>query len=101
MRVGRDWCGSGDTGDFVKYRPSCSGQSGHNYYKWLRPGKHSYTSAYKDTDTFAIMAGCTMKVQWNKDGQEDAKVRNYAAIGYDRWFKVGNDYDIDIESYTC
>jgi len=99
VRVGRDWCGSGGNGAIRKYKAPCSGKPGHNYYKWLKPGKHSYTSAYHDTDTFRIDAGYEMHVQWNKDGQEHGPVKVYGKKKYVRWVKVSNNYDIDIEAY--
>lgn len=97
VRVGRDWCGNGTVS---VGGPSCGGSGTGNLYKWLRPGQHSRTSAFKDTDTFGIIGGCTMKVQWNVDGQEDAPVSTYRPERT-TWYRVFNSNDIDVEYYRC
>ncbi|GLW64484.1 hypothetical protein Arub01_27280 [Actinomadura rubrobrunea] len=103
MRVARDWCGSGGNGTVVT-EASRRGPLAcrTNAYKSLRPGQHSYTSAWHDTDAFGVSGGCRMAVQWNLDGQESGPIKYYAPPrGTNYWVKVSNIYDIDIESYTC
>lgn len=102
VRIGRDWCGPGGNGTVKKGTTACDGYSGDHPERWLKNGEHSGWDGYfNDTDTFGIIAGCTMKVQWNKDGSEGGDFKTYKAVNYNRWVKVGGDYDIDIESYKC
>ncbi|WP_433331812.1 hypothetical protein [Spirillospora sp. CA-294931] len=90
--VARDWCGSASSGKPCKGTPK----------QKLYPGEHSYTSAYKDTDAFAVGGGCVMKVQWNADGQENGPIKTINRKGKKtKYYKVTDIQDIDIESYKC
>lgn len=95
VRVGKNWCGD-DTSPHPG-GPTCGNDSPQQS---LKPGEHSYESAYKDTDTFKVKGGCTMKVQWNWDGEEDADISTHTPKKT-TWYKVSNHHDIDIESYKC
>ncbi|MGP3984418.1 hypothetical protein [Streptomyces sp. KR80] len=99
VRVARDWCGSGRNGA-ISNRSRGPQTCSRNKYKWLKPGQHSYTSAFKDTDSFRVGRGCKMKVQWNTDGQENGRFKTYRP-SRTIWVKVSDNYDIDIESYRC
>lgn len=99
VKVGRDWCGDDPAGTVKKKKWICGEPSGKHPYQDLKPGEHSYESAYHDTDTFRIDPGYEMHVQWNNDGEEGGPVTVYGKKDHTRWVKVANNHDIDIEAY--
>ncbi|MEW2356317.1 hypothetical protein [Spirillospora sp. NPDC029432] len=102
VRIGRDWCGAGSNGTVKNGTTACDGHTGSHPEKWLQKGHHSGWEGYfADTDTFGIIKGCTMKVQWNRDGSEGGDMKTYKASRHNRWVKVADNYDVDIESYKC